>query len=254
MRLWLFKILILVSMFISGCATQTLPENVDLKKVSELNAQLGVEYMSKGKNDIALKKLEKAIEFDPYNGNAHHYLAELHRRLDEHEKADKHYRKALKLLPEDSSLKNNYAIYLCDTKQYQEAQEYFEKVLADPLYSKKYQTYENMGVCAKTSGNLLKAETAFRNALKLNQYMPRSLLGMSGIEFDKKKISSAYEYFKKYEKLTKHNSESLWMGVLLEKHRGNKSKAASYGLLLKGMFPDSKEAEYYRKLEASASR
>lgn len=233
---------------------QTLPENFDSKKVSEINTQLGVEYMTKGRNDIALKKLEKAIEYDPYNGNAHHFMAELQRRLGEHEKAQKHYRKALKLLPEDSSLKNNYAVYLCDTKQYEEAQEFFEKVLTDPLYSKKYQTYENMGVCAKSSGNLLKAEEAFTAALKLNPYMPRSLIGMSGIEFDRQKISAAYEHFKKYEKLAKHNAESLWMGVLLEKRRGNKNKAASYGLLLKGMFPDSKEAEYYRKLETSARR
>jgi type IV pilus assembly protein PilF len=111
--------LFVVSMLIvSGCATTTDKEKQDINDASDYNAQLGLAYLNQGRYDIAQSKLKKAIEQNPDNAFAQHYIAELYRRLGEFDKAETHFKEALDLAPDNASLLNNYGVFLCDAKKY----------------------------------------------------------------------------------------------------------------------------------------
>ena len=240
---------LLIFLLLTGCASQTERSGVDRKKASVANAELGVAYLSRGQYKVAMSKLKKAVDFDDENANAHHYIAVLHQILEQNNLASKHFKIALELTPDDSAIKNNYGVFLCKVESFDEGLKLLKLVLADPLYSNKAQAYENMGLCAEKQGNIKAAEKHYLTALKYNTRLPSALLGLAKIEFDKKNIKAAAFYFEKHNKITKHTAQSLWLGVLLERKRGNKGQSGSYAVLLKGRFPDSKEATYLKKLK-----
>ena len=244
-------IFITIALFVSACVSEPHREKEDLNDASDYNAQLGLAYINQGRYDVALSKLKKAIEQNPDNAVAQHYIAELYRRLGEFEKAERHFKLALDLTPKNSALLNNYGVFLCDAKRYNDAYIYFDKVLKDPLYPAKGSVYENVGLCAQAQGDIAKAEENLKLALRMNPESPKSLLAMAQISFDKQKYSAARNYYYGYLENARQTPESLWLGILLENNSGNKNRMASYKVLLKGKYPDSKEAELLRKMEAS---
>ena len=239
-----------VLLFASGCATERYIDEESLKRASDINSQLGVAYMRQGNYELALAKLKKALVQNEDNANAHHYIAELYRRLGKMKDAGIHFNEALSLTPNDSSLQNNYGVFLCAQKKYDKAQKYFDKVLDDPLYKTKAQVYENMGLCAQRKGDIKSAEDNLLRAIKMNKRLPNAYLAIAQINFDKQLYRQSERHLYKYLEMAKHNSQSLWLGILLENRKGNKNRVASYSILLKGKFPDSRETQLLRKLEA----
>lgn len=240
-----------LTLLMSACVSEPQRENEDLNDASDYNAQLGLAYIQQGRYDTALSKLKKSIEQNPDNAVAQHYIAELYRRLGEMDKAQTHFERALDLQPKNSSLLNNYGVFLCDEKKYQQAYSYFDKVLKDPLYPAKGAVYENVGLCAQAQGDIAKAEENLKFALRMNPQSPKSLLAMAQISFDKQKYATARKYYYDYLENARQTAESLWLGILLENRSGNKNRMASYKVLLKGKYPDSKEAALLKKMEDS---
>lgn len=234
-------------LFLSACTTVHAP--TDAKRAAELNAQLGLGYLKQGQYKRALHKLDKALKFDSDNANAHHYKAELYRRLNDPDKAEKQYKIAMGLAPNNLTIQNNYGVFLCDKGHYEQAIELFKKPLADPLYSNKAGSYENIGLCQLRQGKIAQAEKAFNQALKFNQNMPKSLLNLAQIRFDSGNSVAAYSLYTRYLSLAPQTPESLWLGILLESQRGAKNAVASYKVKLKGKYPDSKETKLLIKLE-----
>lgn len=240
---------LLFLLVISGCASKVERAGVDNKKASIANAELGVAYLARGKNKIAMNKLKKALEYDDDNANAHHYIAELYRRLEQNNLASHHFKEAMDLNEEDSSIKNNYGIFLCGTGSYEKGLALFNEVLADPLYADKGQAYENMGICADKEGNIRNAEKYFDTALKFNKQLPSALLGLAQISFDKRDIKGATEYLNRHHKVAKRSSQSMWLELLIARKKGYKGKVGSLALKLKSYFPDSKEVKLLKKLK-----
>ncbi|MGE0081381.1 MAG: type IV pilus biogenesis/stability protein PilW [Thiohalomonadaceae bacterium] len=216
---------------------------------AQVNAELGLRYMLQGQNEIALEKLNRALEQDPKSPVAHHYLAELYRRLGESEDADRHFRRAIDLDDTNSSIYNNYGVFLCNEKRYEEAEKQFLKVLANPVYAGRAQTLENLGVCMRAAGDSAKATEYFRKALQADPKSAIALLGMAELSHAAGNALSARAYLQRYNEVGPHTPESLWLGVRVERALGNKGAAGSYGLLLKNRFPDSQEAGRYLRSE-----
>lgn len=247
---------ILPLLLLGGCTTAPQIDSERLKQASTQNAQLGLAYMQQGRYEVSLTKLLKAVDQDPENSDAHHYIAELYRRLDRPKEAEKHYLEALKILPESTlsshvaAVRNNYAVFLCENKRFGEAKKYFAMVSSDPLYQEKDQLLENMGLCERDKGNLHQAEIFLLKALRVNPRLPKSLLAMAQINFDKQQYQQADIYFTKYIARSGHNAQSLWLGLLMERRKGNKDKVINYAVRLKTKFPDSKETILLQRLEA----
>lgn len=247
-----YALLLVLALMLGACTTtSSKPELSDerLREASELNAELGVRYMQQGDNERAMGKLQKSIEQNEDNARAHHYLGELYRRVDRPNEAEGHFKQALDITPKDPSLLNNYAVLLCDLERFGESQRYFEQALNDPVYSGKASIYANMAECAEGQNNLKRAEEYYLQALRLNPKLPSANLGMARMTFDMSLYTQSRQYLERYLERRKHNAQSLWLGILLERRAGNRNRVASYAMLLKGRFPDSEEARKLRKLE-----
>ncbi len=239
----------LMVILLSACVTDKVIEPRDPKRAAELNAELGLGYMRQGQYKRAMSKLEKAIGYDSRNVKALHYKAELHRRLGQKEEAGEYFERAMSLDPENQLLLNNYGVYLCGIKKYDEAITIFDKSLEDPLYENKARVYENIGLCRLWDNKVNQAESAFHQALVINPNMSTSLLELAKIRFDQGDKHEAYEFYNRYIAIAAHTPESLWLGILIEHGRGAKNTVASYKVKLKGRYPNSKETKLLLKLE-----
>ncbi|MCW8826355.1 MAG: type IV pilus biogenesis/stability protein PilW [Gammaproteobacteria bacterium] len=241
--------LIAITLFLVGCAGT--PNQTKLSynpKAAEANAELGKSYMQRGNNTVALNKLNRALEFNPKSANAHHYIAELYRRVDKPEDADRHYRLAIDNSLNDSALFNNYGVFLCGEKRIDDAMVQFEKVLKDPVYRYPAQVYENLGICMAQNGQMVEAERNLRKALSINPKLPKSLFELSKISLSNDKLFSARAFINRYEENSEQSAESLWLGVEIEKKFNNHEAVKKYGEQLLEKFPLSDEAEKYHRL------
>lgn len=240
-------LMVVVLAVLGGCASQPERESTDPKKAAQFNAELGLNYMVQGKSEQAMQKLLKALEYDDDSVDANHYIAELYRRLGRNDKAAEHFRIAASLAPKDPSIQNNYGVFLCSEKRYDEGIKRMLLALDSPVWPARDEAYENLGQCLRDKGDIDKAEQYFREALALNVNRPRSLLALAEISHQSGNYISARAFLQRYGVVAPHSARSLWLGIQVERLLGDKNAVASYGLALKNNFPNSEEARLYLK-------
>lgn len=247
--------LVLIATLVLGACTPAQPRNQasDIDRgltPAEVNTQLAIGYMQQGRPDVALAKLERALEQDPNLPAAHNAMGLLRERLREFDKAETHFRRALALDPRDSSAHNNYGTFLCRRDRFREAEQQFLAAVENPLYLTPDEAYENAGLCALREPDRPKAEAYFRKALGLNARLPKSLFQMAQLDYDRGEYESARAYLSRYQAVSGHTAGSLWLAIQTERKLGNLDQAASYALLLRANFPESDEVRFLSAPEA----
>ncbi|QKT02718.1 type IV pilus biogenesis/stability protein PilW [Ectothiorhodospiraceae bacterium 2226] len=244
------RTLVLAGMLIvllAGCASKGPRE--EQSGPAELNAELGLAYMQQGELELALNKLQRALQHNPRLDRAHHYLAELYRRLDEPEKAEQHFARAVRLAPRDAALHNNYGVFLCSQGEYQRASKHFHTALRNPVYNAPAQTYENLGVCSKRNGDAEQAASYFRSALQLDPHLPTALVALMELKYEQGEHLEARRYLQRYREVGPHTAETLWLAVRNEYALGDQNAVSSLRMQLNNRFPDSDEARLMREWE-----
>lgn len=228
-----------------GCAGTPERATTDFKKAAQLNAELGLNYMAQGKNELAMEKLLKAVEYDDESVEAHHYIAELYRRLERKDEAEQHFRRAVDLAPKDSAIQNNYGVFLCSAKRYDEGVTRLLKAVENPVWPGRGQAYENLGQCLQEKGDMVGAEQYYREALKVNVNLPKTLLALADISLQQGNYISARAFLQRYAQVAPHTPRSLWLGIRIERVLGDRDALASYGLSLRNNFPAAAETRLY---------
>jgi len=230
---------------LAGCASSMQLEATDAKKAAHINAELGLNYMSQGRHELAMEKLQRALEYDSASADAHHYLAELYRRLERPDKSREHYRRALGLAPKDASIQNNYGIFLCTDGQYDEGIKYLALAVENPVWSGRAGAFENLGRCYQDKGDNGKSEQYYREALQLDAALPGALLGMADLSLQQGNTISSRAFLQRYSAVALHTPQSLWIGIQVERELGDRNALASYSMLLRNNFPDAEETQLY---------
>lgn len=213
----------------------------DKKSLAETNVQLGLAYLQQGKLEIAQEKLLSAIEIEPDLPSAHIALAILNEQFNRPEQADRFYRQAIDLNPEDGVAHNNYGAFLCKQQRYAEAVAHYRKAVKDPIYSTPELAYENAGICAVQSGKVAEAEENFRLALNINPRLSVTLLQMARINHEQKRFLPARAYIQRFEEAGQHDPSSLWLAREIELALKDESRAEDYANQLKQRFPGAEE-------------
>lgn len=225
-----------------GCTTTGGPTPSDPKHAAALNARLGLAYMEQGDYELAMAKLKHALTLDGDSANAHHYIAELYKKLGKNREAEDHFRKALALAPADPMLLNNFGVFLCRQHRLDEALDKFVAAAKQPFYRTPEVAYTNAGLCALEVPDLVKAEDYFREALGVNPRMADALYGMADIKFKQREYLHSRAFLQRYLDVAPANPSILWLGVRVERRLGDEASAAKYAKLLQEKFPASEEA------------
>lgn len=243
-------------MLISGCATQgTVGDttgNLGVERrysPAKIYVEMGIAYMREGQDAVALKKLRTALEVDDKNPEAHNVIAILYERLGESGRAATHYDTAAKLDPRDPFIRNARGSFFCKQNLYDQADDEFQKALANPLYPTPWVALTNAGLCADRAGNKEKAEGYYRRALSANDRYSPALLQMAELSFVQDHQMSARAYLERYHGEVAATATSLWLGVRVEQKLGDRQKAVEYKRRLLKEFPDAPEIQALNQSE-----
>lgn len=136
------------------------------REQSDSLLMLGMSHLMANNNQKAFVSFHEALALDADNKEVHMALGTVHLRLEEYGRAEEYFQSAARIDPEYSEAYNNICMSKSMRKQYQEAIEYCNKALANPLYPTPEKAYYNLGRIYMTLGKYQDAVNAFNNSIK----------------------------------------------------------------------------------------
>jgi type IV pilus assembly protein PilF len=207
------------------------------ERAAEINLEIGVDYLRKGNLQQAKDKIDRALEQNPRNSNAHMTAGMLYDRLGQSEKAEGHFAKAVQLDPENPELKNTYGAYLCQQGKYDRGEKIALEAAVNPLYRTPEFAYLNAANCARNDGDVKRTEQNLRKALSVRPKFGEALFQMADLSFQKTEYMAARGFLERYLEVGRTNAASLWLGVRIERELGNTTAAQNYAERLKLEYP-----------------
>lgn len=233
----LFSMLLAASLL--GCAGDAEKK----KELADIYLQLGVRYMNLNKLESAKENLEKVIEQDPDNVQAHNALGYLFERIQKYPEAKQHYQTALELEPEDISIQNNFGRFLCERREFDEGTKLLNMAVANLLNDRAWIAMTNLGLCQLGMGNQQQAKNYFKDALQLNPNYAPALLEMQKFSYQSGEYWAAKGYLQRYLQQASQTPKTLWIAIQTEQALGNYNLADEYRNELLEKFPSSPEAK-----------
>jgi type IV pilus assembly protein PilF len=243
---------VLAALLAAGCASSGPEEPVtsggpiiadvgDARTRARIHTDLAAAYHDRGNMGVALEELRIATAADPNYAPAYSMLGLVYMDLREHQQAEDHFQRALKLSPADGDINHNYAWFLCQTKREPESIKYFLTAIRNPLYASPWRSYSAAGVCSLRTRNVKDAEEFFQRALRLEPDEPVSLLQLGEIRYGQGRLEEARRLVARHNKLVAPSAASLWLALRVERRLGQRVAEQSYANQLRRRFPTSPE-------------
>jgi type IV pilus assembly protein PilF len=238
--------LLAVGLLLGACGGNAVREG-DLapqESPADLYVRLAAEYYNRGETETALRKIQQGLEEDDGNAQAHNVIATIYQRMDRDDLAERHFRIALDLAPSDPYILTAWGNFLCEHRRYAQAEQQFEKALANTLFNAPWLTLTRAGVCSRSAGDTRKAEVYFRRALSIRPTHGPALLQMAELDEAQGRHRSARHYLERYFKAVGFTPKSLLLAARVERKLGSRKRARGYEQMLRERFPDAPEVIY----------
>jgi type IV pilus assembly protein PilF len=243
----------IAALLMDGCGgTQSRFAKPQPDKASDINLELGVDYLRKGNLSEAKDKIERALSQNPRNAKAHSAAGMLYSRLNDVDKADSHFDRAIALGDNNAEILNTYAAFLCTHDRYDKGEKVALKAAGDQLYKTPEIAYLNAGNCARNGGRPKDAEDSYRRALKASPRFGAALFQMADLAYSQNEFMSARAFLERYQSVARVSASSLWLAVRIERGLGNTRAANDYARRLRDDYPSSPEVRALTESERKA--
>lgn len=235
--------LMLLPVLLTACASQQQQETEDknLKERARSHTDLGAAYFQQRQLEIALEEFTLASKIDPDFGLAYNGLGLVNAALGQDAVAEKNFKKALQLEPNNSESHNNYGSFLCARNRIDESVKEFMAAVKNPLYATPAIAYTNAGICSLRKQDNRNAELYFRKALEAEPLASVAAYQLALIQFKRNEVTQAQTTLQNAV-LSQPSPENLWLSIQIARKLGDKNAEASYALQLRRQYPDSEQA------------
>jgi type IV pilus assembly protein PilF len=145
---------------------------------ARLATQLAAGYLQRQQYNVALEELANATRADSGYSPAYDVMGLVYHGLNENEKAEIAFRRAISIDANNAEAHNNFAWFLCRTKRERESLDIFEKALRNPLYATPDIALYTAATCAQKAGLIKAAEDYYKRLL---QIVPRAAIAYYGL-------------------------------------------------------------------------
>lgn len=234
---------------LASCATQ--PPTIESGQQSAVRARakahtdLGAAYFQQKKYDIALEEFTLAANIDPNFGFAYNGLGMVNAALKQDEAADKYFKRAIQIAPNNSEAHNNYGNFLCSRGRYNESVKEYLVAVKNPLYATPDAAYTNAGICSKRAGDLESAKKYFNQAITVKPFSEGATYELALLQFEQKDAALAYQNLQHLLQ-TRPSARVLYLGVQLAKVLGDREAEKEYSLQLFKRYPNAKQTAALR--------
>jgi type IV pilus assembly protein PilF len=168
-------------------------------------------------------------------------------RLNDFGFAEESFNKALTFKPRDANVLHNLGWLKCQQALYPQAFKYFAQALADPLYGERAKTLMAQGLCQARAGMNLEAEASLLKSYEYDAGNPVTGYNLANLLYQKEDFVRAQFYIRRLNNSELANSESLWLGMKVEKRLGGQEAMMQLATQLEKRFPQSRETTLYRR-------
>ena len=205
------------------------------------NMNLGSGYLRQGRLDLAIERLQRALDQNPRLADAHATIAIAYDQLGSNEDAEKHYKRATQLEPQNPAAANSYAVFLCRQNRWKDAEPYFRRAADNREYATPEVALTNAGVCARDSGDLEAAQSYFREALTRSPAFPDALTNMMDLSYQGGNYMQARAFVQRYLEARPATAAVLLVCYRVERELKNVAAADKCAMQLRSGFQDSRE-------------
>jgi type IV pilus assembly protein PilF len=252
---------VVCAVMIQGCATTgdgasggassadsfTPSDEPESRRRARIRLELASNYFEMGQTAVALDEVKQALAADPGYTDAFNLRGLIFMRLSDFPQAEDSFRRALALRGNDPNLLHNYGWLMCQQQKYPEADQHFVRAIANPAYTARSKTLMARGLCQSSAGQFSEAEQSLLKAYELDAGNPVVGYHLASLLLRRNELTRAQFYIRRLNNSELSNSESLWLGVKIERAIGDSVAMRQLADQLRKRFPDSKELEAYER-------
>ena len=221
----------------------------EARRRARIRLELAVGYFEQGQTTIALDELKQSIAADPNFAQAYNLRGLVYMRLNDPRLAEDSFRRALVLNPRDADVHHNYGWLLCQQARFAESQKALSQALAMPQYGGRAKSWMAQGLCQMKAGQGAEAELSFQRSYELDAGNPITGYNLASLLYQRGDLARAQFYVRRLNNSELANSESLWLGIKVERKLQNRDAMQQLAGQLKKRFAQSRELAF---LERSA--
>ena len=245
---------------VSGCATS--PTGADgvrgtdivtdsdepaSRKRARIRLELAVGYFEQGQTTVALDEIKQALAIDPNYADAYNVRGLIYMRLNDMRYAEESFQRAMALNPNDANILHNYGWLMCQQARYNEATQAFTKAIANPTYGGRAKTWMTQGLCQVRAGQRTEAEYSLGKSFELDAGNPVTGYNLALLLYQRGDFTRAQFYIRRLNNGELANSETLWLGVKIERRLGNRAATEQLANQLRSRYPKSREYGLYQR-------
>ena len=219
----------------------------EARRRARIRLELAANYFEMGQTAVALDEVKQSLAADPSYADALNLRGLIFMRLNDLAQADDSFRRAMALRGNDANLLHNYGWLLCQQQKYAEADQYFGRAIATPTYMARGKTLMARGLCQSRAGQLAEAEQSFLKAYEMDAANPVVAYQLSSLLLRRNELTRSQFYIRRLNNSEFANSESLWLGIKVERALGDSVAMRQLAGQLRKRFPDSRELGAYER-------
>jgi type IV pilus assembly protein PilF len=219
---------------------RTASDQTDADRRAAVRMELAALHYSNGQYTTALDEIKLALLAKPESGPAYSLRGLVYSGMGEDALADDSFARALQINPRDADTMHNRAWFLCQRKQFADADRLFEQALALPQYRDANRTLLAQGVCHARANKLDDAERKLARAYELEPGNPTVALNLSEVLYRRAEYERARFYIRRVSP-DLSNAQTLWLALRIENRMGNRSAVEDFGRQLRNRFPQAAE-------------
>ncbi len=226
----------------------TASDETEASKRARTRMELATAYFSRGQFTTALDEVKMALTVSPNLGEAYSLRGLIYAALGDDILTQESFRRALQINPQDGDAMHNYGWYLCQRRNYTEANVLFEQALALPSYLSSARTMLTSGICQARAGNWVGAEQTLTKAYERDPSNGATAVNLSEVLLHQGDLERARFYVNRVNSVAEQaNAQTLWLAARIEIRRNNRQGANEFGLQLRNRFPQSRESALFDK-------
>ena len=223
-------------------------EAADAERRAKVRLELAGLYLARGQADTALDEVKQAIAAKPDMAEAYSLRGLIYGTLGEVTLADESFRRALQLSPGDGDAMHNYGWFLCQQRQFADAEAQFERALAQSQYRDVVRTLLAQGVCQARAGQWAQSERTLSRSYELDPSNPVTAYNLSEVLLHRGELERARFYVRRINSRPElSTAQSLWLAARIERRLGNIDGLQDYGRQLRDRFPQAPETLQFER-------
>ena len=136
---------------------------------------------------------------------------------------------------------------MCQQKRYPESLAYFGQALAVPLYTDQAKTLMTQGLCQIAANQKTEAERSLARSYELDAANPLTGYNLAALLYERADYTRAQFYIRRLNNTDFANSETLWLGIKVERRLDSDVAMQQLVGQLKRRFPQSRELAAYER-------